>query len=53
MNIDENIAWLCSIALYEFSIRHKDDLSGMAEDAKKISVAIEEMILSRVFRKEN
>lgn len=53
MKIDEKIARLCSLALYEFYIRHKEDLPGMAGDARKISDAIDDMIESELFKKEN
>lgn len=53
LNIDEKIASLCSIALYEFSLNHKKDSPWMADAARKISDAIDEMIASNQFEKEN
>lgn len=53
MKIEEKIAVLCSIALYEFYLRHREDLPGMAGDARKISDAIDDMIESELFQKEN
>ena len=52
-NIDKKVACLCSIALFEFYGRHKKDLPGLAEEARKISDAIDDMIESNLFKEEN
>lgn len=52
LNIDMHIAMLCSIALFEFSLNHKD-LPGLAKEARKISDAIDDMIKLKLFEKEN
>ena len=53
LSTDTKIAMLCSIALFEFSLNHKKDLPWMAKEARKISDAIDEMIDSKQFEKEN
>ena len=52
-SIDAKIAMLCSIALFEFSLNHKNGLPELADAARKISDAIDEMIASNIFEKEN
>ena len=53
LNIDEHIAMLISIALYEFSLNHKKSRPVLAREAGKISDVIDEMIEANVFEKEN
>lgn len=53
ITIDEKSAKLCSIALLEFYLNNKNNFPGMSEEARKISGAINEMIESRLFEKEN
>lgn len=53
LNIDEKVAMLCSIALFEFSLNHKKSLPGLAKEARKMSDAIDEMIADKLFEKEN
>lgn len=50
---DAKIALLCSIALFEFSLNHKNDLPWMADAARKISEALDVMIAFNQFEKEN
>lgn len=52
LSTDTKIAMLCSIALFEFSLNHKKDLPGMADAARKISDAIDDMIASKRFEEE-
>lgn len=52
-NIDEKIAMLCSIALFEFSINHEKSVPRLAKEARKISDAIDKMIAAKLFEKEN
>lgn len=53
LDFDKKIAMLCSIALFEFSLRHKKEMPELSLEARKISDAIDEMIESRLFEKEN
>lgn len=53
LSSDTMIAMLCSIALFEFSLNHKKDWPETADMARKISDAIDEMIASNLFEKEN
>lgn len=48
-----SMAMLCSIALYEYSLKHKKDLPELSKEARKISDAIDEMIAAKLFDKEN
>lgn len=53
ISIDEKTAMLCSVALFELSLRHKEDMPRLAEEAMIISDAIDKMIESKLFKKEN
>ena len=41
------------LSTFEFSLNHKKDVSWMAEEARKISDAIDEIIAAKLFEKEN
>ena len=53
LSTDTMIAMLCSIALFEYSLNHKKDLPRAAKTAREISDAIDDMIVSKQFEKEN
>ena len=50
---DVKVAMLCSIALFEFFLHHKKDLPETAKLAREISDAIDDIIESNLFEKEN
>lgn len=50
---DVKVAMLCSIALFEYSVHHKKDLPEMAKLAREISDAIDDVVESITFEKEN
>lgn len=50
---DVHVAILCSVALFEFSLIHKKDLPELAKLAREISDAIDDIIDSKLFEKDN
>lgn len=50
---DVKVAMLCSLALFEFFVHHKKDLPEMAKVAIEMSNAIDDIVESFLFKKEN
>ena len=53
LDFDKKIAELCSIALYEFYLTHKKELTALSEVARELSNAIDDMIKLKLIGKVN